>query len=81
MATLTLTVPEDLKRDLKLLKGIDWSAIAREAIRQRVAQVRLLNALAAKSTLSKKEALEFSVQLGRKVRAGVHERHVQKYGG
>ncbi len=80
MATLTLTVPEDLKRDLEELKMIDWSIIAREALQQRVAQLRILKAIAAKSKLTEKEALEFSIKLGRKVNAGIHRRHVEKYG-
>ncbi|MBI1968916.1 hypothetical protein HYS49_03320 [Candidatus Woesearchaeota archaeon] len=80
MATLTLTVPEDLKRDLKRLHIFDWPAVAQEAIRQRVTQLRILNAIAAKSKLTEEEAIKFSVELGRKVRKGIHERHVKAYG-
>ena len=80
MATLTLTIPEDLKLDIEELKLTDWPVIAREALRQRVVQLRILNAIAAKSKLTEEEAIEFSVQLGRKVRKGIHEQHVQEYG-
>ncbi len=76
MATLTLTVPEDLKQDIEELELNDWSVTAREALRQRVAQLRILNAIAAKSKLMEKDAIE----LGRKVKEGIHERHVKKYG-
>ncbi len=80
MATLTLTVPEDLKKDLEEMKIIDWSIIAREALQQRVAQLRVFNSIAAKSKLTEEEADSLALELGRKVRAGIHERHKQVYG-
>lgn len=80
MATLTLTVPEDLKRDIEELKILDWSAIAREALQLRVAQLRVFKAIAAKSILSEAEAEKLALDLGRKVRAGIHERHKEAYG-
>ena len=80
MATLTLTVPEDLKKDLEEMKIIDWPMIAREALQQRVAQLRVFKAIAAKSKLTEEEADKIALDLGRKVRAGIHKRHQQLYG-
>lgn len=80
MATLSVTIPEDLKQDLEELKTIDWSAVAREALEQRLAQVRVLKAIAGKSKLSEEEAEKLALELGRKVNAGIHKRHVEKYG-
>ena len=80
MATLTVTVPEDLKSEIEELKIIDWSVIAREAIQQRVAQLRVLKAITAKSKLTEEEAEKLALELGRKVRKGIHERHVRAYG-
>jgi len=80
MATLTLTVPEDMKKGIEESKIVDWSAVAREAIRERLAQLRIVKAIAAKSKLTEEEALEFSIMLGRKVNAGIHKRHLEKYG-
>ncbi len=77
MATLTLTIPEDLKKDIEEQTLINWEEIAREAIRQKMAQLRILNVIAAKSKLTQRDALE----LGRKVRAGIHKRHIKAYGG
>jgi len=76
MATITLTVPEDFKKDMEEHKLIDWAAVAREAIRLKLSQLRILNAIAAESKLTERDALE----LGRKVRAGIHEQHVRAYG-
>ncbi|MBI2666146.1 hypothetical protein HYX13_00890 [Candidatus Woesearchaeota archaeon] len=80
MATLAITIPEDLKRNVEQFKIIDWSAVAREAIRQRVTELRILKAISAKSKLTEEEALEFSLKLGKKVNTGIHEKHVKKYG-
>lgn len=76
MATVTVTVPEDFKIDMEKHKLINWSAVAREAIRLRLNQLRVLEAIAGRSQVTKKDAVE----LGRKVRAGIHERHVKAYG-
>jgi len=76
MATLTLTVPEDLKKYIQEHKLIDWEEVAREALWERINQLRILNAITSKSKLTEEDALE----LGRKVRAGIHKRHVEKYG-
>ncbi|MEK6938729.1 MAG: hypothetical protein AABX04_06815 [Nanoarchaeota archaeon] len=80
MATLILAIPDDLKQDLKELKVVDWPRIAREAIQQRVIQLRILKSISAKSKLTKSEAEKLSIELGRKVRSGIHEKHVAKYG-
>ena len=76
MATLTVTVPEDFKKDMQAHKLVDWEEIAREAIRERINQLRILEAIASKSKLTEKDAID----LGRKVRAGIHKRHIEKYG-
>lgn len=70
MPTITLSVPEDLKREMDQSKEINWSAVAREAIQQKVAQLRILKSIAAKSKLTKKDALE----LGEKINQSLHER-------
>ena len=75
MATLTVTVPEDFKDDMEEHKLIDWSEVARGAIREKINQLRILDAIASKSKLTERDALE----LGRKVRAGVHKQHLLKY--
>ena len=76
MPTITLSVPEELKKQMDESKFINWSEVAREAIRERVSQLKVLNAIASKSKLTEKDALE----LGRKLRKAVHEHHVKEYG-
>ena len=70
MPTITLSVPVDLKQEMDKSKFINWSEVARVAIRERVAQLRILNEIAAKSKLTEKDALE----IGRKIKKSMHER-------
>jgi hypothetical protein len=70
MPTITLSVPEDLKKQMDESKEINWSQVARTAIQEKVAQLKILKAISAKSKLTEKDALE----LGRKINKSLHER-------
>lgn len=70
MPTITLSVPEDLKREMDGSKEINWSEVARVAIRTKVAQLKILKTIASKSKLTEKDALD----LGRKINKSLHER-------
>ena len=76
MPTITLSVPEDLKQEMDEFKEMNWSEVARAAIRERVAQLAILKSITAKSKLTEKDALE----IGRKIRKGIHERSVKRHG-
>ncbi|MFH1072558.1 MAG: hypothetical protein V1743_03975 [Nanoarchaeota archaeon] len=71
MPTITLSVPEELKKEMDSTKEINWSAVAREAIKEKVSQLKILKAIANKSKLTEKDALE----LGRKINKSLHERY------
>lgn len=75
MPTITLSVPEDLKLEMDRSKFINWSEVARVAIREKVIQLRLLNSIASKSNLTEKDALE----LGKKIKKSMHENYKKKY--
>ena len=70
MPTITLSVPDDLKKEMEESKDINWSEVARTAIRTKIAQLKILKAISAKSKLTEKDALE----LGRKINKALHER-------
>lgn len=76
MPTITLAIPEDMKREMDECKEINWSQVAREAIRDKLTQLMLLKKITSKSKLTEKDALE----LGKNIRMAVHERHKKKYG-
>lgn len=69
MPTITLSVPEDLKKDMDESKEINWSEVARVAIKTKVAQLRILKTISSKSKLTEKDALD----LGRKINKSLHE--------
>ena len=69
MPTITLSVPEKKKKDMDESKEINWSEVARTAIKSKVSQLRILKTISAKSKLTEKDALE----LGRKINKSLHE--------
>lgn len=71
MPIITLSIPENMKKEMEESKEINWSEIARVAIRTKLAQLKILKAITAKSKLTEKEALE----LGRKINKSLHERY------
>jgi Arc/MetJ-type ribon-helix-helix transcriptional regulator len=74
MPTITLSVPEDMKTEMDKSREINWSEVARVAIRLKLEQLKILKAIASKSTLTEKDALE----LGRKINKSLHEKYSQK---
>jgi len=71
MPTITLSVPEDLKHEMDALPEINWSAVAREAIRIKVAEIALFRSIVSKSKLTEEDVLE----LGSKINKGLAERY------
>ncbi len=69
MVNITLSVPEDLKKQMDESREINWSEVARAAIKGKIAQLAILKAISSKSNLSEKDALE----LGRKINKSLHE--------
>jgi hypothetical protein len=63
MPTLTLAIPEDLKQEMDSLPELNWSEVARKAIREKAAEYKLFKSIAAKSKLSGKDALEISTKI------------------
>ncbi len=75
MAEFTVVIPEDLKREMDRTPFINWSEVARAAIRAQVTKVARLKALAARSRLSEQDALE----LGTEITKGLHARYKELY--
>ena len=63
MANITFSVPDDLKKEMEKHPEINWSEVARSAIRQKVADLKFLAVFKAKSKITEEDAEE----LGRKV--------------
>lgn len=73
MPTITLAIPQEMKEEMDASKEINWSEVARSAIRDKLAQLTILKQIVAKSQLSEKDAL----LLGRKINSSLHKRYTQ----
>jgi metal-responsive CopG/Arc/MetJ family transcriptional regulator len=71
MATITLSIPDDLMTEMDISKEINWSEVAREAIRIKINQLRMLRAITSRSQLSQGDALE----LGKQINESLHQRY------
>ncbi|MBI2136666.1 hypothetical protein HYU06_06360 [Candidatus Woesearchaeota archaeon] len=71
MVSITLSVPEDLKKDMDSFQEINWSAVAREAKKKKVIMLEKFREFTKDSTLTEEEAL----QLGRQVSENAMKRH------
>ncbi|HLC31901.1 MAG TPA: hypothetical protein VJK51_04490 [Candidatus Nanoarchaeia archaeon] len=73
MVSITLSVPEDLKEEMEKHPEMNWSEIARQAIKQRIMILKKMDALLSKSTLTEEDAL----RLGKDLKKRIAERHRQ----
>ncbi len=71
MVSITLAVPKEIKKEMDLFPEINWSAIAREAIKQRLILLEKFRAFTKNSTLTDKDA----IMLGRKVNKEVAKKY------
>jgi len=65
MANMTLSIPDELHKKMKKLSEIRWSEIARRAIEQRIDDLEVMNKIACKSKLTKKDVEEISKKIKR----------------
>ena len=62
---MTLSIPEELHRKMKKFSEIRWSEIARIAIERRVNDLEVMDKIASKSKLTKKDVEEISKKIKR----------------
>ena len=63
MVSMTLAIPKELKKEMELHPEINWSEVARAAIRRKIHILKEMDRILANSELSEKDA----IILGRKV--------------
>jgi hypothetical protein len=59
MASLTLAIPENLRRKIKEFKYINWSEVARAAIVDKLQLLEKMDKLLSKSALTEKDSLRY----------------------
>ena len=71
MVSLTLAIPEDLKKEMEKFPEINWSVIARESIRKRILLLKKIREFTKDSTLTEEDA----IRMGRKINEGLAKRY------
>ena len=63
MGTLSVSVPEELKRKMSQMDEVNWSAIARKAFEEKIEEIEFLKEIANKSKLTIKDVREISTKI------------------
>jgi len=71
MTNITLSIPEDLKKEMEKFPEINWSEVARDSIKKKIAQLTFLKGFRMDSDITVDEALK----LGQEVNQLLVERY------
>ena len=71
MANITMSVSEDLKHQMERFPEINWSEIARQAIREKIRQLLLLQEITSGSRLTDEDV----GRIGTKIKKAIASRH------
>ncbi len=63
MGNMTLSIPDEVRKEMRHFSEVRWSEVARKAIQERLETLRLAEKLAKKSKLSAKDVEEFSKKI------------------
>lgn len=67
MPNMTLAIPSDLKEKMDRFKEINWSEVARQAIREKMLLLERMNQMLSRSELGAADIEEHSRRIKRKV--------------
>ena len=63
MGNLTLSMPDEVQKKMKLFSEVRWSEVARKAIIERIETLNEAERIAKKSKLTEKDVREFSKKI------------------
>ena len=63
MGNITLSVPENIHKEMRQFSEVKWSEVARKAIIEKIEVLRLSESFAKKSKLTEKDVEEFSKKI------------------
>lgn len=63
MANMTLSIPDNIHKEMKSLPEVRWSQVARKAIIEKIQALQLAEKLAKKSKLTKKDIEDFNKKI------------------
>lgn len=67
MVNITLSIPKELKRKMDSFIEINWSAVAREAFKEKISDLEFLKQFKKQSNLTEEEALKLGKELNKKL--------------
>ena len=67
MTTLTLAVPEEMKKKMDSFPEMNWSEVARQAFMQKIEDMDFLKKFKEKSKLTEADAFRLGKEVSRKV--------------
>lgn len=65
MVSITLSVPKEIKGQMEEFQDINWSAVAREAIRKKIVMLQKFKEFSKNSDFSEKDAIDLGRELKR----------------
>ena len=60
---MTLSIPDEIHKKMKMFRDIRWSEVARKAIQQRIEDLEVMNKIVSKSKLTEKDVEEISKRI------------------
>ena len=67
MVSLTLSIPKEMKMEMEKFQEINWSAVAREAIKRKITILKEMDKILAESEFTERDALELGKRISRKI--------------
>jgi len=67
MTTLTLAVPDEIKKKMDTFPEMNWSEVARQAFKQKIEDMEFLRRFKEKSKLSEADALKLGKEVSKSV--------------
>ena len=71
MVSITLAVPEELKKEMDKFQEMNWSAVAREAIKNKIILLNKFRQFTKESTITDEDAMK----LGRSLNKSLNQRY------
>jgi hypothetical protein len=78
MVSMTLSIPKNLKKEMELYPEINWSAVAREAIKKKIHILQEMNNILSKSKLTEDDAIYFGKKINKKAAKRFREEYMNE---
>mgnify|MGYP001582454511 CR=1 FL=1 len=69
MVSITLSVPENIKHEMDSFPDINWSAVAREAIKRKIILLEKFKDFTKDSEFTEEDALKLGAEMSQKISA------------